>query len=76
MLVLASTVVTVVIVVVAVAVVGALVLVLGRRTSGDEIRENIEADQGPLGVGDIRSPEEPRERGGLYDEERLDRENE
>jgi hypothetical protein len=76
MLVLASTAVTVVIIIAAVVVVGALAIVLGRRTPGDEIRENVEAEQGPLGVEDIKLPSEPERPPGLDDEARLDRENE
>jgi hypothetical protein len=77
MLVLASTALTVVIIVAAVAVVVVLALLLGGRTAGDEIRENLESDQGALGVGRVNpKDEELHERGGLYDEGRMDRLNE
>ena len=78
MLVLASTVVTVVIIVAVVALLIVLLLVFGPLSRGERTRDDIEAEMGPLGVTRVgEEPEESRgDAGGLYSEERLDRENE
>jgi hypothetical protein len=82
MLVVASAALTVVIVVVAVVVVVGLLLLLGPLRRGESIRDDVEADLGPLARGrEFSDPtrEEIRREEGLtpdFDEERLDRENE
>jgi hypothetical protein len=82
MLVLASTAVTVVIIVAAVVVIGAVFLLFGPLRRGESLRDDVEADMGPLGTGPrLTDPtrEEIRREEGLtpeFDEEKLDRENE
>jgi len=75
MLVLASTVLTVVIVVAVVLVVCVLLLTFGPLSRGEQQRDDVEAEIGPLGVAQIEEPEDAsRGAGGLDAEERLDRE--
>ena len=82
MLVLASTALTVVFIVVGVAVVVGLLLVLGPLRRGENLRDSVEADMGPLGTTQpLTDPtrEEFRREEGLepeFDEEKLDERNE
>jgi phosphate/sulfate permease len=82
MLVLASTAVTVIVIVVAVAVVGGLLLVLGPLRRGENLRDDVGADMGPLGTTQpLSGPtrDEVRREEGLtpdFDEEKLDERNE
>ena len=82
MLVIASTAVTVVIIVAAVVVVLALLFLLGPLRRGENLRDDVEADMGPLGTTQPLSEptrEEIRAEEGLtpeFDEEKLDERNE
>jgi hypothetical protein len=82
MLVLASAAVTVVVIVVAVAVILGLFLAFGPLRRGESIKDDVEADMGPLGTTQpLTGPtrEEIRREEGLtpdFDEEKLDERNE
>jgi hypothetical protein len=82
MLVIASTGVTILIIVVAVAVVVGLLLLLGPLRRGENLKDDVEADMGPLGTTQpLTEPtrDEIRREEGLapdFDEEKLDERNE
>jgi hypothetical protein len=82
MLVLASAVVTVVVIVAIVVVIGAVFLLFGPLRGGESIRDDVEADMGPLGttrgLSDPTRDEIRREEGLTpdFDEEKLDQRNE
>jgi hypothetical protein len=78
MLVLASTAVTIIFIIAILIVLAIALVAFGPLTRSERARDDLDAEMGPLGVTGVgEEPEEARpDEGGLYSEERLDRENE